>query len=170
MFKIQFAKVNENAIIPTKNDENAGWDVYACFDENHILIEPHETKLIPTGIASIIPEDKAFIAKERGSTGSKGMALRCGVIDSSYRGEWFIAITNTTEKIVAIVKDEEKLPLYLTKYHGKDKVIIYPYTKAIAQVILVPVFNDYEQEEITFEELQQNKTQRGNGALGSSGK
>ena len=27
-----------------------GFDIYACFDEDYIVINPHETKLIPTGI------------------------------------------------------------------------------------------------------------------------
>ena len=33
-----FAKVKENAIIRTKVDENEGRDLYACCDEDYILI------------------------------------------------------------------------------------------------------------------------------------
>jgi hypothetical protein len=29
-----FAKVKPDAIIPTKENENAGYDIYACFDED----------------------------------------------------------------------------------------------------------------------------------------
>ena len=47
--------------------------------------------------------------------------------------------------------------------------IIYPYSKAIAQLIVheVPVMNQYE---ITYEELKSIPSKRGTGALGSSGK
>ena len=33
-----FAKVKPDAIIPTKKTENAGYDIYACFDEAYIEI------------------------------------------------------------------------------------------------------------------------------------
>ena len=32
---IHFAKINQNAIIPSKIKENAGMDVYCCFDEDY---------------------------------------------------------------------------------------------------------------------------------------
>ena len=63
------------------------------------------------------------------------IALRAGVIDSGYRNEWFVALTNTTDKTVIIMKltPEEKL---LTP---PNDVIIYPYDKAIAQALIVPI-------------------------------
>lgn len=99
MDTIKFAKVRENAIIPSKDVENAGYDIYGIFegnnDENRI-IKPHTTKLIPTGIACALPSKYYFQVEERGSTGSKGIKKSAGVIDSGYRGEIFIAITNST--------------------------------------------------------------------------
>ena len=47
---VKFAKVKPEAKIPTKRLEDAGLDMYACFDDDYIIIEPHTTKLIPTGI------------------------------------------------------------------------------------------------------------------------
>ena len=82
--EVKFAKVHPNAIIPSKRDEDMGFDIYACFDENYIVINPHETKLIPTGIASACNPKYGFLVFERGSTGSKGIARRCGVIAVSY--------------------------------------------------------------------------------------
>ena len=35
---ILFSKVNPNAIIPTKRDEDAGYDVYSCFDAKLTII------------------------------------------------------------------------------------------------------------------------------------
>lgn len=99
MDTIKFAKLRENAIIPSKDVENAGYDIYGIFegnnDENRI-VKPHTTKLIPTGIACALPSKYYFQVEERGSTGSKGIKKSAGVIDSGYRGEIFIAITNST--------------------------------------------------------------------------
>ena len=47
-----FAKVNPDAVIPVKRNTDAGYDCYACFEEDYIIIEPHQTKLIPLGVAS----------------------------------------------------------------------------------------------------------------------
>ena len=90
-----FAKVKPSAKIPKKRNEDAGYDIYACFDESYLVIDPGETKLIPTGIASAFDESKYIQLEERGSTGSKGIKRSAGVIDSGYRGEWFVALTNT---------------------------------------------------------------------------
>ena len=49
--KIYFAKMKENAIIPSKKKEDAGYDLYACFDEDYFVIEPFKTRPVPTGIA-----------------------------------------------------------------------------------------------------------------------
>ena len=162
---VKFAKVRPDAKIPSKRDEDMGFDIYACFDEDYILIEPHETKLIPTGIASACDSDYGFLVFERGSTGSKGIARRCGVIDSGYRNEWFIGLTNTTNKTLIISKLEEK-----QRYDDCLKnYFIYPYSKAIAQALVVPVPKTMV-EEVSYEELQNIKSERGLGALGSSGK
>ena len=101
MDTIKFAKVNEKAIIPSKNVENAGYDIYGIFggnDDENRIVKPHQTKLIPTGIACALPSKYYFQVEERGSTGSKGIKKSAGVIDSGYRGEIFIAITNSTNR------------------------------------------------------------------------
>lgn len=162
--KIYFAKVRPDAIIPSKRDEDAGFDIYPCLEEDYVRIAPHETKLIPTGIASVCSSDYCFILKERGSTGTKGIGQRCGVIDSGFRGEWFVPITNENDIAIVIEKKTTK------RSHIKGaKEIIYPYEKAICQAILVPVPHT-EVEEISYETLTKVESKRGNGALGSSNK
>lgn len=162
MDKIKFAKVKENAVIPSKREEDAGYDIYACFDEKFVIIQPHETVLIPTGIASAFSDDYVMVLKERGSTGTKGMAQRCGVIDSGFRNEWLVPITNTTDKTIMIDKVFEKVEEYNSYIH-------YPYGKAICQALLLPV-PKVEIEEIAYDELIKIESERGNGMLGSSGK
>ena len=181
MVDVKFAKVRPDAIIPSKRDEDMGFDIYACFDEDYMVIEPHETKLIPTGLASACDPGYGFLLFERGSTGSKGIARRCGVIDSGYRNEWFIGLTNTTNKKLFISKlNTEKLieALVIDKDDPVDwkladdevlNSIVYPYSKAIAQALMVPVPKT-NVNEISYEELKMIESERGCGALGSSGK
>lgn len=167
--KVKFAKVHPNAIIPSKRDEDMGFDIYACFDEDYIVINPHTTKLIPTGIASACDPDYGFLLFERGSTGSKGIARRCGVIDSGYRNEWFIGLTNTTNKVMFISKLSERETYEKHYGYTMPESFVYPYSKAIAQAIITPVPKT-EVEELSYNELKDIKSERGMGALGSSNK
>ena len=162
---VKFARVRPTAVIPTKRDEDAGFDIYADFEDDFIIIDPHTTTLIPTGIASACDADYCFILKERGSTGSKGIAQRCGVIDSGYRNEWFVPITNTTNKKIAIVKKDADY-IFMRNTSGYT---IYPYEKAIAQALIIPV-PKVNIEELTYNELKEIASDRGMGSLGSSGK
>ncbi len=75
---IKFAKVKESGKIPTKRREDLGYDIYACFDEECLVIDVGEIAMIPTGIASAFGEEYGVILRERGSTGTKGMSLRAG--------------------------------------------------------------------------------------------
>lgn len=188
---VKFAKVKEGAIVPSKRDEDAGFDIYACFDKDFIKFEPHETQIIPTGIASACDKDYCFVLFERGSTGSKGIARRCGILDSGYRNEWFVCLTNTTDYPLYISKltKEELIEKGHKHYKSKflnrlstifskifqiddlywENVTVYPYTKAIAQALVVPV-PQTTVEEISYEKLQNIESERGMGALGSSNK
>lgn len=159
--KILFAKVKDGGIIPSKREEDGAFDIYACFDEDYMFIKPHETVMIPTGIASAFSSDYVAIVKERGSTGSNGIGHRCGVLDSGYRGEWFIAITNHNTQPLVIIKESANITF--------ENTIIYPYEKAIAQCIMVEV-PKLQIKEITHDELLTYTSERGTGALGSSNK
>ena len=161
---IKFAKVHPDAKIPTKRAEDAAMDIYACFDLDWIGIEPHSSKLIPTGIASAFDSNWAIVFRERGSTGVKNMKINAGVIDSGFRGEYFVSIYNGNN-----------VPLYITKYMDGEQApehknaILYPYSKAIAQALVVPV-PEVNIEEIPYNELQQIPSERGVGMIGSSNK
>lgn len=171
MDDIKFAKIRKNAVIPTREVYNAGLDIYCCFDEDYIVIEPNETKLIPTGIASAIPIDYYIQIQERGSSGSKGIKYSAGVIDSSYRGEWFLAATNTNKKPILIIKEHViSNTNRIYKELIQEAYIIYPYEKALFQGIVHNVCNEINQKEISFEELSKILSERGDGKLGSSNK
>jgi dUTP pyrophosphatase len=160
--EIYFSKVRPDAIIPSKRDEDGAFDIYANFEEESITIEPNEIKLIPTGIKSVFDKKYRFVFQERGSTGVIGMKVNAGLIDSGYRNEWFVCLNNTSKKTIIIDKKVQKTEVY-------DKHVHYPYTKAICQakLDLVPVVTV---KEISDEEYKSFKSERGEGALGSSGK
>lgn len=156
---IEFATVKTGAKVPSKRSEDAGYDIYACFDEDYMTIMPHETKMIPTGLISAFSEDYVIVLKERGSTGSKGMGQRCGIIDSGYRGEWFVPITNHNDK-----------PIYIAKNKNLETDgILYPYEKAICQALILPSSQGVVKE-IPYPDICNAKSERGAGALGSSNK
>ena len=163
--ELVWAKVRDDAIIPTKTDENAGYDIYANFAEDEMIIHPHETKMVPTGIAVAVSDNYYLQVQERGSTGSKGIKYSAGVIDSSYRGEIFICITNSTNKTLFITKSNGRA----TPRECEKEVIMYPYSKAIAQLIVHRV-HKMKERVVEYDELLKIPSFRGLGKLGSSGK
>lgn len=180
---IVWAKGHPDTIIPTKRDEDACRDIYARFDEDIFIFAPHETKMIPTDLHCAMPEEYALKLWERGSTGSIGLGLRAGVIDSGYRGKIFVATTNLNGHHIVIARkewiEENELifgRLYQNKLVAFDEspdqyidVLFYPYEKAICQAHVVEVL-ELQSEEITLDELLAIDSERGETKLGESGK
>lgn len=166
---IYFSKVKENGKIPEKESEDAGYDIYPCFEENFIKLNDGETKLVPTGIASAFDSGYYMQIEERGSTGSKGIKKSAGVFDSGYRGEWLIPIVNTNTKPIYIVKQDSLKTLCDALIFLQEEAIVYPYEKAIAQAVL-HILPESSVVEKDYEELKAIPSKRGTGKLGSSGK
>jgi len=74
--KILFAKVHQDAIIPTKRDEDGCYDLRACFEAYEMEIKPDEIKLIPTGICSSFDSKYRISLRERGTNTRHGLAVR----------------------------------------------------------------------------------------------
>lgn len=163
--KLYFAKVKPEAIIPSKRSEDAGLDLYSCFEEECMIIEPHTSKLIPTGLASAFSEAFVMVLMERGSTGSKNIKRNCGVIDSGYRNEIFVCLYNGNDKPVVITKETDQRMLGILS----STYIVYPYSKAIAQALMIEV-PKIVVEETSYENLLSIESIRGLGKLGDSGK
>lgn len=176
--KIQWHKIDDQAIIPTKTPAAAGFDIYTIEDD--IEMAPFSQHLFSTGLTVVPEEGWWLMVFDRGSTGSKGLHVHCGVIDNDYRGEIFICIKNDnpypvkftdseapglcTHKETKWINDFQIVHVIVTDY------LVYPKSKAIAQII--PVAQPLvESKEINDDEfLAASKTQRGEGKLGSSGK
>lgn len=151
---VKVAKIKDEAFLPEFGTEySAGADLKACLiDEEgkpYTAIIPHgETTMIPTGIKTEIPKGYVGLVYARSGLASKrGLApANCvGVIDSDYRGEWFVPLHNHTKNVIESIE------------HG-DK---------IAQVIIMP-YPHIDYQEVNEDEL--TDTKRGQGGFGSTGK
>lgn len=163
--KIMFAKLYPEAIIPSKRDEDGGFDLFACLDSRNphgITLKSFTTTMVPTGLIYACDKDWVLVLKERGSTASISMKIGAGVSDSGYRNELFVFLYNGRAKDIVITPVHEKV-------YEDSNVIFYPVKKAIAQFLVLPV----PKTEIivaTEEEVRAVTSERGLGLLGSSGK
>lgn len=163
MTNLYFFKDDERAIIPSKRREDAGYDVYMLPTDEPVIVKPGETVLLHTGLKSAFSSDYVLLGRERGSTGTKGLRFGAGVIDSGFRGEILIPINNTNDKDIVL------MPKEYSDDNSFEDALIYPQTKAIGQLLLVPVI-DAEIKEVSVEEYEKFKSERGEGMLGSSEK
>ena len=143
--KLKIKKLREGAKIPFYATSGAAaCDLYALLDEPAVL-QPGERRLIPTGIAIALPDRNsvALICARSGLAYKRGLGLcnGVGVIDSDYRGAWFIPLIN----------------------HGKETFTV-EHGMRIAQLIPTKVlFPDIEISDTLTE------TERGSGGFGSTG-
>jgi dUTP pyrophosphatase len=92
--------------------------------------------------------------------------LNAGVIDSGFRNEIFVSLYNGNNYDYVIAKKEviDDYP-YLKDMQSYGH--LYPYEKAIAKAILIPI-PDVDAEEIAYDQLINITSERGMGMLGSS--
>ena len=116
---VNIKKLNEKAVIPAYGSEYAaGADLYACL-EGELTIQPHETAVIPTGIAIEIPVGLAgFIYARSGLATKKGLAPanKVGVVDCDYRGEVKVALHNHSGVAQTVSAGERVAQLVITPY------------------------------------------------------
>ncbi len=142
---VRIMKLREKAMVPTYGSAfAAGADLYACIDGD-VMVGPHETVMIPTGIAVEIPEGYAGLVLARSGMASKrGLtpANKAGLIDSDYRGEIVVALHNHSA-VGAVVEDGER----------------------VAQLVIVPYLAaEFEVSDSLYE------TERGEDGFGSTGR
>lgn len=144
--KVLLKKLREDAVLPTRGSASAaGVDLYALPEGGEVMLPPHETVMIPTGLAAALPEGTFGAVFARSGLASR-QGLRpancVGVVDSDYRGELFIALHNdaTTPRTV----------------RRGDR---------IAQMVLLPYLPiEFEETDALPESL------RGEGGFGSTGR
>ena len=117
--KVAIKKLNDKAVIPAYGSEfAAGADLYACLD-GEVTGAPHQTVLIPTGIAIELPLGYAGLIYARsGLATKKGLAPanKVGVVDCDYRGEVKVALHNHSEIPQTVAAGERVAQLVITPY------------------------------------------------------
>jgi len=124
---------------------SAGLDLRACIDDQ-LIIEPGETKLIPTGVAIHIadPALAATILPRSGLGHKHGIVLGnlVGLIDSDYQGPLMVSCWNRSQHAFTLTAGDR-----------------------LAQLVFVPVV------QASFEIVESfQQTERGEGGFGHSGK
>lgn len=145
MKTMRVKRLSPDAKLPVRaTASSAGYDLCACVDKP-VLVPAGGRVMIPTGIAVEIDEGYAGFVFGRSGLGIKhGLAPSnaVGVIDSDYRGEIMVGLSN----------------------HSDEDYFIQP-SERIAQLVLQAV----ELPE-TVEVHELTETARGEGGFGSTGK
>ncbi|MBU8921617.1 MAG: dUTP diphosphatase [Bacteroidales bacterium] len=125
-------------------DGSSGYDIRAACDED-MIIEPGETMLVPSGIELSIPPGYEGQVRPRSGLALKksvGVLNSPGTIDSDYRGELGVILTNFSKEIFPVSRGDR-----------------------IAQIVFVEL---PRVELVEMESL--DVTDRGDGGYGSTGK
>lgn len=146
---IDICKLHPDAIVPKyQTDGASGFDLHAL---ESIQIAPGETLLVKTGLSFAIPKGFELQVRPRSGTSLKTslrVANSPGTIDSDYRGEVCVIISNTYH-----LSDDETSGNQIIRKGDR-----------IAQGVICPVF---KARFVEVEEL--DETQRGEGGFGSTG-
>lgn len=144
--ELKIKLLSSKAVMPKyATPGSAAMDLSACMDEA-VTLAPGQRALIPTGIAISLPSPQyvalVFVRSSMGIKYGIGLSNGVGVIDSDYRGEIRVGLTNLSD---------------------------VPYTvqpgDRVAQLAIMPVT---QVQPVQVEEL--DETDRGAGGFGSTGK
>ncbi len=143
--RIKVKRVSETATLPSHGSPfAAGYDLFSDLQEP-VVIPPHGTVKIDTGLQFELPEGTfAGIFARSGIAAREGLrpANCVGICDSDYRGNYIVAIHNDSEEPRTVVPREK-----------------------IAQMVVMPFLS------LEFEEVSSlSGTERGAGGFGSTGK
>ena len=89
------------AVLPQQMSQMAAGLDLASMEED-TRVPPHSTLMFGTGLVIEIPPNYFGLIKERSSFGKIGITISGGVIDSDYRGEVMMLITNNTANLIKI--------------------------------------------------------------------
>lgn len=164
IYSMNYIKVRDVKSPERGTPKSAGIDFFVPNDYPVTTIRPGSDLLIPSGIKMAIKENYMLMAADKSGVVTSSYAVgRCGrtpkpgafgsvviigakIVDEDYQGEIHIHLINV----------------------GSEVVTIKPGMK-ISQFILVPVSYDELNELQSEEELFPVATERGDGALGSTG-
>jgi dUTP pyrophosphatase len=121
--KIKFKKLNNSAIVPSFNCEgDAGMDIYCDSD---FVAMPGKIVSISTGISMELQKGYVALIWDRSGLAVKnGIKTMGGVLDSGYRGEIKIIITNFSNEKLEIKKGSRVAQMLIQKYEVPDIEVV----------------------------------------------
>ncbi len=132
---IQFEKVNNDAIMPTKATHgSAGYDLYSC--EPTLLLQPGEIQRVSTGLRlHHMTRDGALLICSRSGLATKGVIVMNapGLCDNDFEGLIQVIIGNFGKEAYQIDKGDriaQLLPFGLV-----DDISIWNVTNGITKVV-----------------------------------
>ena len=150
--KVRVQRLHEEAKMPVRaHGTDAGMDLFFCptpkseLDSQIETVLPFGSSVIPTGLKIEVPEGYMLEIKNKSGIASKrGLLVGACVVDRGYTGEIFVNLHNVTHRNQTI--------------HSGEKIAQAVFVKITTDVSLVESDNIYDEE-----------TSRGEGALGSTG-
>lgn len=129
--------------VPSKGtSRSSGYDLALHVDEKEVVaLYPGFTMLVPTGIKVQIPEGYEGQVRPRSSMSKKGIHVHFGTIDSDYRGEILVTLSNIGNETHYLRRGDR-----------------------IAQLVFAPVCS------AIWLPWKEDQTERGEGGFGSTGK
>jgi dUTP pyrophosphatase len=153
--KVEIKAFREGAVIPKKATEGAaGYDLCACIPDftNGMMIHPHSSLIVPTGLNVNIPEGYEIQIRPRSGLAAKhGVTVlnTPGTIDCDYSGD------GEDFELKVILFNHNKIPFPI---NNGDR---------IAQMVVAKLA---AHELIEVEEFGQTANKSRKGGLGSTGK
>lgn len=136
----KFKRLHPEAKLTRATGGAAGYDLYAT---TKVYLPCGDTDRVPTGVALEIPPGWEGQVRPRSGLSSKGLLVQLGTIDSDYRGEVNVIISNQSVDGDYVVEPGDR----------------------IAQIVFAKVYHP------TLEEvLELSPTERGEGGFGSTGR
>jgi len=118
--RLECKPISDEAKVPTrKRTTDAGYDVYSI---EEVVIEPHGTKNIHTGVILSCPEGYYITVEGRSSMWVQGVTPFHGIIDSTYCGELMIALMNISDKPYKVNFHDRIAQVIIQRYCNVDIV------------------------------------------------
>jgi dUTP pyrophosphatase len=131
-FKLVSDKFSDIPLPSYSTEGSSGMDIRAAINDS-IIIEPGTIHIIPTNLQVEIPEGFELQIRPRSGLAAKyGITLlnSPGTIDSDYRGEIKIIITNLGSQPFTIKRGDRIAQMILTKFYKANIEIVEELTES----------------------------------------
>lgn len=118
-------KLFDNIQLPKKSHlPDSGLD---CFIPHDFTLQPFETKTVGLGFGIQVPEGFAGMLVPRSSIAERGLIIQTSIIDPDYTGEIHLIITNCSNNVVNIVKNQRVCSLVIYNVLNVRLDIVYDF-------------------------------------------